>query len=80
MSVEKLRLMCLVWPDDKPDEHIVEVELDNGRTPVFLKELIKDKHPHSLAHVDARNLVLWKCFGLPDDDNLEQTLKNLRSP
>ena len=78
MSVEKLRLMCLVWPDDKPDEHIVEVELDNGRTIAFLKQSIRDKHAHSLAHVEARDLVLWKCSGLPDDDNLEQTLKTLQ--
>ena len=62
----------------RPDEHIVEVKLDNGRTVAFLKESIKDKHAHSLAHVDARDLVLWKCFGLPDDDNLEQILKNLQ--
>ena len=26
MFVEKLRLTWLVWPDDKPDEHLVEVE------------------------------------------------------
>ena len=70
--------MCLVWPDDKPDEHIVEVELDNGRTIAFLKQSIRDKHAHSLAHVEARDLVLWKCSGLPDDDNLEQTLKTLQ--
>ena len=76
-SVKKLRLMCLVWPDDKPDEHIVEVELDNNRTVAFLKDIIKDKHTHYLADIDSCNLVLWKCSGLPDDDNLKQTLKTL---
>jgi hypothetical protein len=77
MSVEKLKLTCLVWPDDKPDEHIIEVELDNNRTVAFLKKMIKDKHA-SLADVNHQNLVLWKCSGLPDDDNLEQTLKTLQ--
>ena len=37
-----MRLMCLFWPDDRPDDHIVEVELDSGRTVAFLKKLIKD--------------------------------------
>ena len=77
MFVEKLRLTCLVWPDDKPDEHIVEVEIDNNRSIAFLKDIIKDKHTHGLADIDSRNLVLWKCSGLPDDDNLERTLKTL---
>ncbi|EDR00458.1 uncharacterized protein LACBIDRAFT_334116 [Laccaria bicolor S238N-H82] len=78
MSVEKLRLMCLLWPDDKPDEHIVEVELDNNWTVAFLKDMIKDNHAHGLADVDSCNLVLWKCSCIPDDDNLEQTLKTLQ--
>ena len=78
MSVEKLRLICLVWPDDNPDEHCVEVELDNNRTVMFLKELIKLKHANMLDKVAARDLVLWKCSGLPDDDNLEQTLRTLQ--
>ena len=75
-SEEKLRLTCLVWPDDKPNEQLVEVELDNNRTVMFLKKLIKDEHTHSLAHVDARDLVLWKC-SIPDDLNLKENLNNL---
>ena len=55
--VEKLRLMCPVL-DDKPDEHIIEVELDDNWTVAFLKDIIKDKHAHSLADVDSCNLVL----------------------
>jgi len=79
MSGVKLRLMCLVWPDDEPTEHSVEVEIDEDKTVVFLRRLIKDKHPHSLAHVDSCELILWKCSGLPDgDDDLEQTLKTLQ--
>jgi hypothetical protein len=71
--------MCLIWPDDKPNDHAVEVELDSNRTVAVLKELIKDAHAPMLDKVAARNLVLWKCSGLPDDDDkLEQTLKTLR--
>jgi len=76
MSVEKLRLMCLVWPN-KPD-HVVEVELDNNRTVAILKDMIKDKHAHSLADVDSHDFVLWKSSSLPGDDNLEQTLKSFQ--
>ncbi|KAF8810348.1 hypothetical protein BYT27DRAFT_7253935 [Phlegmacium glaucopus] len=72
MSAKKLRLMCLVWPDVKPSEHIVDVKIDN-ETIAALKELIKDKHAHSLAHVDARDLTLWKC-SISDDSNLKETL------
>jgi len=77
MSEEKLRLTCLVWPDDKPDEHLVEVELDNNRTVMFLKELIKLKHAPMLDKVAARDLVLWKC-SIPVDDNLQETLDTVR--
>jgi hypothetical protein len=70
--------MCLVWPDDKPDEHIVQVEIDNNDTVADLKKLIKDEHASMLSKVASRDLVLWKCSGLPDDDNLEQTLKTIR--
>ena len=31
-----------------------------------------------LDKVAARDLVLWKCSDLPDDGNLEQTLKTLK--
>ena len=39
--------------------------------------MIKDKYARRLHNVDAPDLVLWKCSGLPDDDNLEQTLKSI---
>jgi hypothetical protein len=78
MSGAKSKLMCLVWPDDKPDEHIVPVKIDDDDTVADLKKLIKDEHAPMLDKVAARDLVLWKCSGLPDDDNLEQTLKTIR--
>jgi Crinkler effector protein N-terminal domain len=43
-----------------------------------LKDMIKDKHAPMLHKVADRDLVLWKCSGLPDDDNLEQTSKTLQ--
>jgi hypothetical protein len=78
MSGMKLRLMCLAWPDDKPDEHIVQIEIDDDDTVASLKKLIKGEHAHAFTHVDARDLVLWKCSGLPDDVNLEQNLKTFQ--
>ncbi|CAA7268828.1 unnamed protein product [Cyclocybe aegerita] len=77
MSGMKLRLMCLVWPDDSPNEHCVEVKIDNDDTVATLKKLIRDEHAPRLDKVAAPDLVLWKCSGLPDD-NLEQSLKTLQ--
>jgi hypothetical protein len=79
MSEEKLRLTCLLWPDDSdnPDERTVEVEIDINRTVSVLKDLIKDKHPLTLAHVEARHLALWKC-SIPLDLNVKETLNTIR--
>ena len=77
MSGVKLKLMCLVWPIDKPDEHIIQVNINDDDTVASLKDKIRGAHANDFAHFDAHNLVLWKCSGLPDDDNLEQTLKTL---
>jgi hypothetical protein len=50
-----------------------------GLSPLAaLKKPIKAEHAHILHNIDARDLVLWKCSGLPDDDILEQTLKTIR--
>jgi len=76
MSGEKLRLMCLVWPDDKPDEHIVEVEVNNDRTVAALKKLIKDEYAPRLDKIAAPDLILWKC-SIPADDNLQETLNSI---
>jgi Crinkler effector protein N-terminal domain len=77
MSGTKTKLMCLVWPDDEPDEHIVPVKIDDDDTVADLKELIKERHAHMLDKVDACDLVLWKCSGLPDN-NLNTTLNTIR--
>ena len=73
MSSAKLRLMCLIWPDDRPDQHIVEVEIDDGEIIGDLKKLIKDKHAHMLNKVAACELVLWRC-SVPADENLQNIL------
>ena len=73
MSFEGKRDTHLIWPDDKPDQHIVEVKLDSDRTVAFLKELIKNEHSHRFHDVDARDLVLWRC-SIPADDNLKNAL------
>lgn len=73
----KLRLMCLVWPDDNPAQHIAPVKIDDDDTVADLKELIKDKYAHRLHNVDASDLVLWKC-SIPTDDNLQKTLNSIR--
>ena len=65
--------MCLVWPDDKPNDHIVDVKIDNDDTVAALKELIKLKYAPKLDKVAASDLVLWKC-SIPDNDYLKRTL------
>ena len=69
--------MCLVWPDDNPDEHIVPVKIDDNETVGDLKELIRDKHAPMLDKFAARDLVLWKC-SIPADDNLANALNAIR--
>lgn len=63
--------------DDKPDEHSVEVKIDDDETIIFLKKLIQDGHAPMLNKVPTHNLVLWKC-SIPADDNLQETLKTIR--
>lgn len=36
------------------------------------------QHTNVFTHVAARDLILWKCSGLPDVKNLERTLKTLQ--
>ena len=77
MSEEKLRLTCLLWPDDNPYQHTVQVVIDKNLDVSSLKDLIKDKHPLTLAHVEARHLALWKC-SIPVDLNVKETLNTIR--
>ena len=69
--------MCLIWPDDRPDQHIVPVKIDDDETVGDLKELIKDRYAPKFDKVDACDLVLWKC-SIPADDNLKTALNAIR--
>jgi hypothetical protein len=77
MSGKTLRLMCIVWPDDKPNDHIVQVKIDDDDTVAALKELIKDKYARRLHDIDSPDLVIWKC-SIPADDRLQETLNTIR--
>src|SRR4051812_44209506 len=76
MSVKKLAIICLVWPDGNPIEHPVEVELDNNRTVMALKQLIKAEHAPMLDNIAARDLVLWRC-SIPINGDLPKTWENM---
>jgi len=69
--------MCLIWPDERPNPRVVEVEIDDNRTVARLQKLIKGEYDHRLHKVDASDLVLWKCF-IPVDDKLQETLATVR--
>lgn len=72
MSGTKLKLMCLVWSDNNPNEHIFQVKIDDDDTVAALKKLIKDEHARALAHVDA------PTCSIPTDDNSQKTLNTVR--
>ena len=80
---QKLSLTCLqvAWPfynDPEPDEHTIQVKVDNDDSVSFLKELIKSKYTHHrFTSRDACDLVLWKC-SIPIDDNLKKNLAKIR--
>jgi hypothetical protein len=69
--------MCLVCPDDNPNEHIVVVKIDNDDTVSELKDMIKLKYAPRLDKVTASDLVLWKC-SISNDDHLKETLTAIR--
>ena len=73
MPVEKLRLTCLVWPHG----HSLEVELDNDRSVLFLRQFIREIHGDVLAHVSPCDITIWRC-SIPDDDNLRHNFKKIR--
>lgn len=72
-----LTLMCLVWPDKEPFQHIVNVEIDSDKTIGYLKNMIKLEYSPKLDKVTASELVLWKC-SIPVDDNLQKILESIR--
>ena len=78
MSGETLDLIYLLWPDENPDEDIVEVQVYEHDTVAHLKRMIIKNHANTLGHFDPHDVVLWKCSGLPHDDSLKQALETLQ--
>jgi hypothetical protein len=66
-------LTCLIWPVDNPLENCFLVNIDNGTLVMDLQQLIKDKHPRRLQHVDICDIKPWKC-SFPIGSNLQETL------
>ncbi|TDL19934.1 hypothetical protein BD410DRAFT_791575 [Rickenella mellea] len=77
MSGAKLWLWCLIWPDDKPNDHMEHVEIDDDDTVTALRVLIKERYANRLRDFDASDIVLWKC-SIPADGNLQETLETVR--
>ena len=69
--------MYLVWPNNNPTEHVVQVKIDYNETVAFLKDLIKDKHHRTLADVEACDLILWKCSIPCGGPELKETLNTI---
>ncbi|KDR72787.1 hypothetical protein GALMADRAFT_252049 [Galerina marginata CBS 339.88] len=76
MPGDNIRLACLVLPDDKPNEHLFEVKIDDDESVMSLKKMVKDECAHRLRNVNVGDLVLWKC-SIPDDPNLKETLNTI---
>jgi Crinkler effector protein N-terminal domain len=82
MSGTTSNLLCLVWPDNNPNDHIVEVEIDDNRTVAGLRRMIKDDHANAFAR--RRSLRLRpvevefpRSETIPSDDNLQKTLMTI---
>lgn len=71
MSTVSLNLFCIVYPDDNPTDHVLEVSIDNTKSVAALKEAIKHMEAPELDR--ASRLALYKV-SLPIDDNLAHKL------
>ena len=54
-----LSLNCLLFDDDSKRQ-VFTVKIPKSENVSILKELIKEKKAHHLAHLDASDLILWK--------------------
>ena len=54
-----LALNCLLLNDDSKRQ-VFTVRIPESENVSVLKELIKEKKAHQLAHLDASDLILWK--------------------
>ena len=71
-----LKLLCLFWPDNNPAQHIVQVKIDDNCFVTTLKDMIKAERANAFAHIDACDLVLWRC-SIPCVDNFKDTLTTI---
>ena len=60
-----LALNCLLLNDDSKRQ-VFTVEIPESKNVSILKQSIKAKKAHQLAHLNASDLILWKV-GLPPD-------------
>jgi hypothetical protein len=65
MGTTDFLLNCFVLGDD--ENKVFTVKIPRNDNVGILKDLIKEKNPHALNRVDAKDLDLWKVC-LPIDD------------
>ena len=71
----QLKLNCLVLGDEP--RHIFSVRISDAEDVSWLRKAIKEEKPHTLQHVDADDLVLWKV-SVPVDEHFQANLGRLR--
>jgi len=73
-TMSTLSLNCFVLGGNSSE--VFTVEILKTKNVSILKDLIKEKQPRRLNHVDASELILSQV-SLPVDDDLEECLKNV---
>ena len=58
----KLKILCLLLPNDDPSRHPFSVSIGNDQTVDDLKDAIKLKKANDLKDIDADNLILFKVL------------------
>ena len=76
----QLELNCLVLDDEPRHIDIFPVKISSVDNVSALRELVKEKKPHTFQHLDANYLVLWEVSISADsesDSDLQDKLKDL---
>jgi hypothetical protein len=71
--VELLSLNCVVLYDWKKK---FTVEIPKTKNVSILKDMIKEKNPHTLDRVDAKDLELFQV-SIPEGDDAEETFRKV---
>ena len=53
-----LSLNCLLFDDDS--KQVFTVKIPKSENVSILKKMIKEENARHLAHLDAKDLILWK--------------------